>query len=210
MLLYYKELHVFYYILFLKEDETFRGSVTTISGSTEEFNQAKSSFIQCSISCFVVPGGAEIQRECRDYVSRHGRLQPGQVFVSAPGWLPCEKVIHAVGPSWEGGHEEKELREAVYESLLAAKRWGLSSIALPALSGGNFGYPLDRCTKVIVTTLKEFLETDKQTRLKNVALVDQAGDVVEAFHKNLTIAADVQRRENSASGHSESSRTNLH
>ena len=130
--------------------------------------------------------------------------------MSEPGRLPCKKVIHAVGPSWQGGHEEKELREAVYESLLAAKQWGLSSIALPALGGRNFGYPLDRCTKIIVTTLKEFLEADKQTSLKNVALVDQAGDVVEAFQKNLTTAVDVQRRENSASGHSESSRTNLH
>ena len=153
---------------------------------------------------FVLEGGRDIQRECDNYIRQHGSLQPGEVYVSEPGRLPCKKIIHAVGPSWQGGHEEKELREAVCESLLAAKRCGLSSIALPALSGGNFGYPLDRCTEIIVTTLKEFLEADKQTSLKNVALVDQAGDVVEAFHKNLIIAVDVQRMEKSASGHSES------
>ena len=161
-------------------------------------------------NCFVVSGGSEIQRECRDYVLKHGHLQPGQIYVSKPGRLPCKKIIHAVGPSWQDGEEEEELREAVYKSLLAAKRCGLSSIALPALSGGNCGYPLDRCTKIIVTTLKEFLEADKQTSFKNVALVDQAGDVVEAFHKNLIIAVDVQRMENSGSGHSESYRTNLY
>ena len=107
-------------------------------------------------NCFVVSAGSEIQRECRDYVLKHGHLQPGQIYVSKPGRLPCKKIIHAVGPSWQDGEEEEEL-----------------------------------------------LEADKQTSFKN-------GDVVEAFHKNLIIAVDVQRMENSGSGHSESYRTNLY
>ena len=135
----------------------------------------------------VVVGGPTIQRECHTYVEQHGRLNPGQVYVSTAGRLPCKKVIHAVGPRWGGGsnNEENTLRDAVLESMLAAERCGLSSIALPALSSGIFGYPLDRSTKTIISAVKEFLEADRQTCLKKVSLVDPTDRVVKSFRKSL-------------------------
>ena len=138
-------------------------------------------------------------------MSRHGRLQPGQVFVSAPGWLPCEKVIHAVGPRWQGGqnNEENILREAVYESLLSAEQCGLSSIALPALSMGIFGCPLDRCTKVIVSAIKGFLDDHKQTCVKRVSLVGPTDRVVDAFHTSLQALTCQQRVTTSVQSHRE-------
>ena len=103
--------------------------------------------------------------------------------MSEPGRLPCMKVIHAVGPIWQGGNdnEEKTLHDAVYESLWSAEVWGLSSIALPALSGGIFGYPLDKCTKTIISAVKCFLEDHKETCVKRVSLVDPTARVVDAF-----------------------------
>ena len=119
----------------------------------------------------------------------NGRLIPGQVYVSTAGRLPCQKVIHAVGPRWGGGsnNEENTLRDAVLESMLAAERCGLSSIALPALSSGASGFPVDRCTEVIITALKDFLESHNQTCVKKVSLVDPADRVVSAFNTSLDI-----------------------
>ena len=145
-----------------------------------------------------------IEQECRKYIKKQGQLQPGQVFVSAPGLLPCKKVLHAVGPIWEGGNnnEEQTLRDAVYESMLSAEQCGLSSIALPALGGGTSGYPLDECTNTIVTTVKDFLEGHKQTCVKKVYLVDQTDDVVAAFHKSLRAVLTSPQRMTTSS-HSE-------
>ncbi|KAI0210615.1 hypothetical protein LSAT2_004613, partial [Lamellibrachia satsuma] len=108
-------------------------------------------------------GGPEIQRECDNHVHRHGSLWPGQIYVSTPGRLPCKKVIHAVIPRWQGGsnNAKKQLRGAVLKSMWAAEWYGLSSIALPALSSGASGFPIDICTKVIITALKDFLESHK-------------------------------------------------
>ena len=144
--------------------------------------------INAALTRFVaVVGGPEIQRECDNHVHRHGCLWPGQVYVSTPGRLPCQKVIHAVGPRWQGGsnNEENTLRDAVLESMLAAERCGLSSIALPALSSGASGFPIDRCTEVIITALKDFLESHKQICVKKVSLLDPSHRVVNAFHKSL-------------------------
>ena len=151
------------------------------------------------MSCSVLSGGPEIQRQCRDYVSKHGRLQPGDVYVSAPGRLPCEKVIHAVGPRWQGGHhnEENDLSKAVYESMVAADQCGLSSIALPALSGGIFGYPLDKCTETIVLAVKDFIVDHKGTSVKKVSLVDPTDRVVNAFQNGLDDVFGLRRAKNS-------------
>ncbi|KAI0243085.1 hypothetical protein LSAT2_008812, partial [Lamellibrachia satsuma] len=86
-------------------------------------------------------GGPEIQQDCDDYMRQRSyrNLNPGQVYVSTSGRLPCKKVIHAVGPRWQGGYcsEENDLYDAIYESMVAVEQCRLSSVALPALSSGN-------------------------------------------------------------------------
>ena len=139
------------------------------------------------IYLIIVTGGQQIQQECRTYVLNHGYLKPGEVYVSAAGRLPCQKVIHAVGPSWINGrcNEEKTLHTAIREVLLAAEKHQLSSVALPALSSGNMGFPIDKCTKIIVTAVKEFLDSHQQTCVKTVSLVDQSDSVLQQFCTSL-------------------------
>ena len=119
--------------------------------------------------------------------------------MSAPGRLPCEKVIHAVGPRWQGGHhnEKNDLNKAVYESMMAADQCGLSSIALPALSGGIFGYPLDKCTETIVSAVKDFIVDHRDTSVKKVSLVDPTDRVVNAFQNGLDDVFGLRRTKNS-------------
>ena len=79
-----------------------------------------------------------------------------------PGFdLPARFVIHAVGPVWQGGTAgEPELLASAYRSALQlAKAQGLRSIALPAISTGIYGFPLQAATRIAVATLRAELET---------------------------------------------------
>ena len=154
-------------------------------------------FCKAALKSFIaVAGGSEIQRECDDYMRQrdYRNLNPGLVYVSTSGRLPCKKVIHAVGPRWQGGNcsEEKNLYDAIYESLVAAEQCGLSSVALPALSSGNSGFPIDRCTMFITLALSDYLEGHKQTCVKKVFLVDKTDYVLKEFHKSLGIMYGMQ------------------
>jgi O-acetyl-ADP-ribose deacetylase (regulator of RNase III) len=57
--------------------------------------------------------------------------------------LPCDWVIHTVGPRWRGGGRgEAELLASCYrESISIALEKSLKSIAFPAISTGIYGYP---------------------------------------------------------------------
>ena len=76
------------------------------------------------------------------------------------GNLPCDFVIHTVGPMWQGGGsgEEELLAFCYYNSLKVAMDNGISSVAVPSISTGVYGYPVDKAAKVAVSAVKRFLE----------------------------------------------------
>ena len=132
-------------------------------------------------------GGADIERECRRHVESEGDLKEGKVFVSTSGKLQCQKVIHAVGPKWQGGHnkEDDKLYDAIYESLTAAEKRRLSSVAFPAVSCGRSSYPLDRATTTIIKAVKDFLEDNSTKHVRKVSMVDKSDNVVKALKSSL-------------------------
>ncbi|XP_074450148.1 protein mono-ADP-ribosyltransferase PARP14-like isoform X2 [Larus michahellis] len=133
--------------------------------------------------------GPELQQECDELVRRNGRLQPGCAVILGAGKLPCKNVIHAVGPRWRKDDPEKcvfLLRKTVKKSLQLAETYNHRSIALPAISGGIFGFPVELCTYSIVSSIKETLEESMgASSLKEVHLVDIAQNNVQAFCKAL-------------------------
>ncbi|NXY87659.1 PAR14 polymerase, partial [Alcedo cyanopectus] len=133
--------------------------------------------------------GPELQRECDELVRRNGRLQPGCAVITGAGKLPCKNVVHAVGPRWREDEAEKcmyLLRKTVRKSLQLADTFNHSSIALPAVSAGIFGFPLEPCARSIVLSLKETLEGSLgDGSLKEVHLVDISQNNVQAFSKAL-------------------------
>ncbi|NXP80631.1 PAR14 polymerase, partial [Ramphastos sulfuratus] len=133
--------------------------------------------------------GPELQRECDELVSKKGILHPGCAVVTGAGKLPCKNVIHAVGPRWRPDDPNKcmfLLKKTVKKSLQLADALNHHSIALPAVSGGFFGFPLELCTHSIVSSIRETLEEFMgETSLKEVHLVDIAQNNIEAFRKAL-------------------------
>ncbi len=86
----------------------------------------------------------------------------GSAVISTAGELPARYVIHAVGPRWNGGRsgEAESLAGAYQKSLQLAAEHGCQAIALPAISCGIYGYPVDQACRIALATTKAFLEQD--------------------------------------------------
>jgi len=99
-------------------------------------------------------GGPSIQKEC----DRIGRCAVGEAVVTGAGNLTARWVIHAVGPIWRGGGEGEEmaLASAVFASLVRAEQIGARSVAVPAISTGIFGFPVERAAQISVSSARSF------------------------------------------------------
>lgn len=117
-------------------------------------------------------GGPAILEECKQIVSRQGRLPTGKAVITTGGNLKARFVIHTVGPIWHGGNKgEPELLASAYqESLKVAAENNLSSISFPSISTGAYGYPVAEAAKVAIRTVASFLK-EKVTPIKEVVFV---------------------------------------
>src|SRR5437763_1300988 len=91
-------------------------------------------------------GGPEILAESRLL----GGCATGDAKATTAGRLPARHVIHAVGPVWSGGTagEEELLASAYRRAVEVAGELGCRSLALPAISCGIYGFPLDRAAPI--------------------------------------------------------------
>ncbi|XP_041369508.1 protein mono-ADP-ribosyltransferase PARP14-like [Gigantopelta aegis] len=128
-------------------------------------------------------GGDSIQRECSKYVSRHGHVQVGEVAISQPGNLPCQLIVHAVGPVWSGGKkgEEDSLGDAIINSLQETAKKNFTSIAIPALSCGIYNYPVPEATNEIVEAIKEYFKDFPASSVRVIYLTDTSINTVNFF-----------------------------
>jgi len=106
-------------------------------------------------------GGQEIQKESDEIIKKIGFLPTGNAVITNAYRLPCKFVIHTVGPIYGEGNEDEMLSRAIYNSLYLAHLYNLKSIALPAVSSGIFGFPKDRCAKILIDTSIDFLSSIK-------------------------------------------------
>ena len=83
----------------------------------------------------------------------------GSAVLTSAGKLAAKFLIHAVGPIWAGGQQgEAELLVSAYrKSLELAAEHDCRTIALPALSTGAYGYPMDLACRIALITTKDFL-----------------------------------------------------
>ncbi|XP_077985633.1 protein mono-ADP-ribosyltransferase PARP14-like [Glandiceps talaboti] len=153
-------------------------------------------------------GGSIIQDESNQLRRQFGKVRDGQVVSTGAGRLLCRRVIHAVGPRWNVNYKlaEKQrefeisktknlLADAVQNSLIEAEKYQCKSIAIPAISAGIFGFPLDLCADVILRSIDKFCKTNPPKHLHSIYLVDNSEDTCFYFQKSLieTIGIDTAK-----------------
>ena len=96
----------------------------------------------------------------------------GSAVITSAGNLPARYVIHAVGPRWSGGGRgEADLLAGAYRKALElASQHACRQVALPALSCGIYGYPVDEASRIALATTRLFLEEDPNVELARFVL----------------------------------------
>lgn len=116
-------------------------------------------------------GGNIIQDESDTWVKEHGPISNAKPAYTTGGRLQCRFVIHAVGPVWGEGDEDRRLTESIQGSLDLAEQLNLHSISFPAISTGIFGFPRERAATVILDAFKNFFEMHQSTSLNAIRIV---------------------------------------
>ena len=99
--------------------------------------------------------GPQLLEECR---TLHG-CRTGEAKITKAYNLPCDYVIHTVGPIWHGGNRgEADLLASCYtNSLKVAVENGIRTIAFPSISTGVYSYPLEQAAVIAVETVNRFI-----------------------------------------------------
>ena len=105
--------------------------------------------------------GPKLLEECR---TLHG-CKTGEAKITGAYALPCEYVIHTVGPIWRGGRslEPQLLRNCYINSLKLAEENGIKRIAFPSISTGVYSYPLEEAAHIAVTAVFDIVKEKPDT-----------------------------------------------
>ena len=113
----------------------------------------------CIDNCIHTYAGMQLRLKCAEIMARQGFEEPtGQAKITPAYNLPCDYVIHTVGPIVQGRltRQHCELLESCYRSCLTvADEHQVSSIAFCCISTGVFMFPNDRAAEIAVRTVRE-------------------------------------------------------
>jgi O-acetyl-ADP-ribose deacetylase len=126
-------------------------------------------------------GGPSIQKESDVWIREHGPVPHSHPAWTSGGLLPAKYVIHAVGPVWGSGDDDEKLADAVTGSLRVADELNCSSIAMPAISTGIFGFPKDRAAGFIFSAIENYFKGNPLSGVKQVRIVLFDHSTVNAF-----------------------------
>ena len=117
----------------------------------------------CIDNCIHTYAGIQLRNFCAELMEKQGHEEPtGQAKIT-PGFnLPCEYVIHTVGPIVQGGltsYHEEQLRSCYESCLKIADENNVESIAFCCISTGVFMFPNRRAAEIAVQTVKEYKQT---------------------------------------------------
>lgn len=99
--------------------------------------------------------GPGLFEECRTI----GICPEGEARITHGYLLPASRIIHTVGPVWDGGGygERETLTRCYRESLRLAEENGVETIAFPCIATGSYAFPKEEACDIAVTTVSEWI-----------------------------------------------------
>lgn len=119
-------------------------------------------------AAIVKKGGRIIQDES----DKIGYLPVGNAVITTAGKLACKAIIHVVGPRNGETKENEKLSLAINNALTLAQQNGFKSISIPAISTGIFGFPKDKCAKILVEESIKFVKDNKLASGRALELIE--------------------------------------
>lgn len=106
--------------------------------------------------------GSGLLEECLKIKERQGGCPPGEAVITSGANLKAKFVIHAVGPIWNGGHEDENqiLANAYRNSLVLAVSNSVKTIAFPNISTGIYKFPKKPAAEIALKEVRDFLSKD--------------------------------------------------
>ena len=126
-------------------------------------------------------GGTIIQEES----NKIGFVPVGSAVITTAGRLHCKAIIHAVGPMMGEGKEDEKLGNAIWNSLTLASEKKFSSISIPAISSGIFGFPKDRCATILIRESIRFFTENPKTTLKIIEFCIFDAETLSFFKREM-------------------------
>ncbi len=126
----------------------------------------------CIDNCIHTFSGVQLRLECAEIMWKQGYDEPtGQAKITSAYNLPCDYVIHTVGPVANERLTEKhcKLLQSCYKSCLEiAVQNSIDSIAFCCISTGVFGFPKQEAAVIAIGTVREFLKNHSIKVIFNV------------------------------------------
>ena len=114
----------------------------------------------CIDNCIHTYAGLQLRLKCAEIMEQQGYEEPtGQAKITKAYNLPCDYVLHTVGPIIQGRvtPEDERLLASCYRSCLElAQQNGVESIAFCCISTGVFHFPNQRAAEIAVETVRKF------------------------------------------------------
>jgi O-acetyl-ADP-ribose deacetylase (regulator of RNase III) len=122
----------------------------------------------CIDNCIHTYAGIQLRSACAKLMEAQGHGEPtGRAKITPAYNLPCDYVIHTVGPIVQGRLTKKheELLASCYRSCLElAEENGVESIAFCCISTGVFMFPNDRAAEIAVETVQQYMRSGSGVR----------------------------------------------
>jgi O-acetyl-ADP-ribose deacetylase (regulator of RNase III) len=103
------------------------------------------------------------------------------VITSAGAMSNATHIIHTVGPHWGEFAARANLALCTWNSLKLAERYKLKSIALPPISTGAMGYPLENCAKTMLENIIDFTFEKLRSLRTIIICVDKTPHALQIF-----------------------------
>ena len=122
-----------------------------------------------------------------------GAIDRGTSVITDGYQLPAKYIIHTVGTAWQGGKEgEEDIIRSCYRSVFkVASRNDISSLAIPLLASGSYGFPKGIALRIALSEIEAFMSvSDRDVYLvvfdeKSVSLSSELyGDIDEYINDN--------------------------